>query len=70
MREAIEQLEGQESGLLNQLDKINKENDIIFNDLVRKQSEEAKIYNDWTDNLKKRLRYIKGTELFFNATNL
>jgi len=52
------------------LDKINKENDIIFNDLVRKQSEEAKIYNDWTDNLKKRLRYIKGTELFFNATNL
>lgn len=38
--------------------------------MVRKQSEEAKMYNDWTDNLRKRLRYIKGTEYFFMATNL
>jgi hypothetical protein len=46
------------------------QNDIIFNDLVRKQSEEAKIFNDWTDNLRRRLRYIKGQEFFFQATNL
>jgi hypothetical protein len=70
MRDALALLESQESGLLGELDRITKDNDGIFNDLVRKQSEEAKAYNDWTDNLRRRLRYIKGTEYFFNTTNL
>jgi hypothetical protein len=63
-------LEQQERGILEEIERVYKENDIIFNDLVRKQSEEAKVFNDWTDNLKKRLRYVKGQEYFFTITNL
>lgn len=38
----------------------------MFSELIRRISEEAKTFNDWTDNLKKRLRYIKANEYFFS----
>lgn len=33
-------------------------------------SEEAKLFNDWTENLKRRLRLIKGMEYFVGQTQL
>lgn len=60
MRDIVNSLEQQERGILDEIEKVYKENDLIFNELVRKQSEEAKVFTDWADNLKRRLRYQKG----------
>ncbi|KAM3134224.1 hypothetical protein pb186bvf_013644 [Paramecium bursaria] len=70
MRDSIAQLESQEQQILSELDRISKENDIIFNEMIKKQSEEAKVFTDWTDNLKKRLRYIKGNDYFYQTVRI
>lgn len=55
---------------MNELEKINKENDAIFNDLIKKQSDEAKLFNEWGMNLKNRINNIKFIEYFFQTTQL
>lgn len=66
MREVIHQLEQSEQGLLNELDKLFRECDQVFSELIRRTSEEAKTFNEWTENLKRRIRYIKANEYFFS----
>ncbi|CAD8111506.1 unnamed protein product [Paramecium sonneborni] len=70
MREQISKLEQAEQGLLNDLDRLYRESDQVFSELIRRISEEAKTFNEWTENLKKRIRYIKANEYFFSQTNL
>ncbi|CAK58176.1 unnamed protein product (macronuclear) [Paramecium tetraurelia] len=70
MREQISKLEQAEQGLLNDLDKLYRESDQVFSELIRRISEEAKTFNEWTENLKRRIRYIKANEYFFSQTNL
>ncbi|CAD8121779.1 unnamed protein product [Paramecium sonneborni] len=70
MREQISKLEQAEQALLNDLDKLYRESDQVFSELIRRISEEAKTFNEWTENLKKRIRYIKANEYFFSQTNL
>ncbi|CAD8200004.1 unnamed protein product [Paramecium pentaurelia] len=70
MRDQISKLEQAEQALLNDLDRLYRESDQVFSELIRRISEEAKTFNEWTENLKKRIRYIKANEYFFSQTNL
>ncbi|CAD8107888.1 unnamed protein product [Paramecium primaurelia] len=70
MRDQISKLEQAEQGLLNDLDRLYRESDQVFSELIRRISEEAKTFNEWTENLKRRIRYIKANEYFFSQTNL
>ncbi|CAK60770.1 unnamed protein product (macronuclear) [Paramecium tetraurelia] len=70
MRDQISKLEQAEQALLNDLDKLYRESDQVFSELIRRISEEAKTFNEWTENLKRRIRYIKANEYFFSQTNL
>ncbi|CAD8202460.1 unnamed protein product [Paramecium octaurelia] len=70
MRDQISKLEQAEQALLNELDRLYRESDQVFSELIRRISEEAKTFNEWTENLKRRIRYIKANEYFFSQTNL
>lgn len=48
------------------MDRLFRECDQVFSELIRRTSEEAKTFNEWTENLKRRIRYIKANEYFFS----
>ncbi|EGR30203.1 hypothetical protein IMG5_138220, partial [Ichthyophthirius multifiliis] len=70
LKENLVQLENEEDKIQQILDKIFKENDILFQELVKKQSEEAKTYSQLNENLQKRLIIQKTINYFINTNNI
>ena len=62
-------LESQEPYIQQELDRCFRENDEIFAELIKKQSEEAKGFNDLADNMRRRLRHHKTITLYQQYTS-
>ncbi|EAR92749.3 hypothetical protein TTHERM_00322930 (macronuclear) [Tetrahymena thermophila SB210] len=70
VKDNLLQQESLEEPIQMNIDRLFKENDQLFSELIKKQSEEAKAYADLSDNLVKRLNMQRAIELFMNQANL
>ncbi|KRX02704.1 hypothetical protein PPERSA_01821 [Pseudocohnilembus persalinus] len=70
IRENLQELEREEDPILQDIERVQGENDIIFSELVKKQSEEAKFFAQYQENLKRRITNHKTVQLFMNQSNL
>ncbi|KRX02927.1 hypothetical protein PPERSA_13181 [Pseudocohnilembus persalinus] len=70
VKENLYELEQQEEPLDIELDRAYRDNDQIFQELIRRQSEEARIFAEFSDNQRKRLQMQRAVEYFLTHANL